>query len=56
MDYVKINKVKDKIRESGLSASNELQESINTKIETLIIDSIERAKANRRNTVLKRDI
>lgn len=55
MDYVKINKVKDRVNELDKHLSKDSQEKINNIVDDVILKAIDRAKENKRNTVLSRD-
>ena len=45
-----------KIGEKNLSVSNEYYEALNNKVKKLIEESCQRANANNRNTLMKRDV
>lgn len=55
MDYVKINKIKDRINELEKNFSKDSQEKINKIVEENIKNAVNRATENKRNTVLARD-
>lgn len=45
-----------KIDEKSLNVSTDFYEKINKKVENLIIEACQRAKANSRNTVMGKDV
>jgi len=55
MNYVKINKVKDRINEEDKHFSKESEDRINEILENIIVEAIKRSGENKRNTVLARD-
>lgn len=55
MDYVKINKVKDKINEYNMNFSKDSQDKINKVLDEVIKKAVERSRENKRTTVLARD-
>ena len=50
------SKLKEIIRESGLSISKDFAEKLDEKVYKIILDAINRAKANNRKTVMSRDL
>lgn len=50
------SKVKECIQENGLECSSNVFNPLNDKIQTLLTESIERAKQNSRKRLLARDI
>jgi hypothetical protein len=55
MDYIKINKVKDRVNELEKNFSKECQEKLNKEIEVMISKAVKRSTENNRSTVLSRD-
>tara|TARA_R100001591_G_scaffold39587_1_gene51200 strand:- start:1418 stop:1588 length:171 start_codon:yes stop_codon:yes gene_type:complete len=56
MDYVKSNKIKDRVNELGKNYSPEATDKLNEKIEDILNKAIYRADKNERKTVMSRDI
>jgi len=55
MDYVKVNKVKDRINELDKHLSKDSQEKLNKIVDDVIVKAVDRCEQNKRNTVLSRD-
>lgn len=55
MDYVKFNKVKERINELDKNLSKQSQEKLNEIVEENINKAVERSTQNKRSTVFSRD-
>lgn len=55
MDYVKINRIKERINELDKNFSKDSQEKINEVVEQIILNAVKRSTENKRETVLARD-
>ena len=56
MAYVVASKVKEFVKKHGLNSSSDLVDGLDRKIESLLKEAIERAKANGRKTLRPYDL
>lgn len=55
MDYIKVNKIKERVNELDKNLSKDSQEKLNNIVDEIIVKAVDRSQQNKRNTVLSRD-